>query len=49
VRAPSIRVDRPVEGEIASRDVVDDRLGLDLDELDPPEVRSVEGPPAQLE
>jgi hypothetical protein len=29
--------------------MIDDRLGFDLDELDPSEVRRIEGPPAKLE
>jgi hypothetical protein len=49
VAAPPVGVDRPVERQVAARDVVDDRLGLDLDELDAAEVRRVEGAPAQLE
>src|SRR3990170_4875126 len=49
VTATSVGVDRPVEWEVVAGDVVDDRLGLDLDEFDPAEVRGVEDPPTQLE
>src|SRR5919197_696318 len=47
--ASSIWIDRPIEREELSGDVVDHRFRFDLDELDPSELRGVEGPPADLE
>jgi hypothetical protein len=49
MRAPPIRVDGPVEGEEVAGDVVDDRLRLDLDELDAAKLRRVEGASTKLE
>ena len=47
--APSVRVDRPVEGKPAAGHAVDDRLRLDLDALDATELRRVERPAGDLE
>ena len=47
--ASSVRVDRVVERQTVSGDVVDDRFGLDLDERDAPELRGVEGPSPDFE
>jgi hypothetical protein len=44
-----IRVDRPVERQVVAGDVVDDGLRLGLDELDPAELRRIEGPSPELE
>jgi len=49
MRAASVGIDRPVEREVGPGDVIDDRLGLDLDELDAPEVRGIESAAAKLE
>ena len=49
MRATSVGIDGPVERQVAARHVIDDRLGLDLDELDAPEMRGIEGPSAKLE
>src|ERR1051325_625387 len=49
VHAAAVRVDRPVERHRVARDLVDDRLRLDLDALDPAELGRVEGPPGDLE
>src|SRR6185436_9486753 len=49
VHAAPVRVDRPVEREVAARHAIDDGLRLDLDALDPPELRGVERPPGELE
>jgi hypothetical protein len=47
--ASPVRIDRPLERQELAGDVVDDRLRLDLDELDAPKLRRVEGPPGHLE
>ena len=47
--ASPVRVDRPLEWEEVSGDVVDDGLGLDLDELDAAELGRVERPAGHLE
>ena len=47
--ASPVGVDRVVERQVVAGDVVDDRLGLDLDELDAPEVRGIEGASPQFE
>jgi hypothetical protein len=49
MRASSIRIDRPVERKIGTRNVINDRLGFHLDELDPTEMRGIKGASAELE
>ena len=49
MRTPPVHVDRPLEGQVITGDVVDDRLRLDLDELDALEMGRVEGAPTKLE
>jgi hypothetical protein len=46
MRAAPVGVDRPVERHGPAGNAVDDALGLDLDELDPAELRRVDVPPA---
>jgi hypothetical protein len=47
--ASPVRIDGPGEGHRVARHVVDDRLGLDFDELDAPEFGGVHLGPAELE
>src|ERR671936_695046 len=47
--ASPIRVDRVLERQVVARNLVDDRLALRLDELDPAELRGVERPSGDLE
>ena len=47
--ASPIGVDRVLERQVVARDLIDDRLALRLDELDPAELRGVERPPGDLE
>src|SRR5436309_1193018 len=47
--ASPVRVDGPLEWEEVAGDVVDDGLGLDLDELDAAELGRVERPAGHLE
>ena len=49
VRAAAVGVDRPVERHRAARNAVDDPLRLDLDELDPAELRRVDVTSRDLE